>query len=246
MKKIDEALLRGLVLGHAKIPVPALYLETGQVPVRYLLACRRLLYLQTILQRDSDELIHKVYIAQKAAPSPGDFCQLVDKDRQLLDCLFTDEQIASISKYDFKTILKKKAKEEAFRTLMAIKESKSKMDNISYTNTFQTQPYLTSTSRTNSSLLMALRTRTVRGIRSEFGEMYSSKQCPLQGCSAPDSLPHTLICQVLIAAVPEPSLVQYGDVFSDIVALQETAVTRFALLLEARERILDSNDTQSP
>ena len=90
---------------------------------------------------------------------------------------------------------------------------------------------------------MALRTRTVRGIRSEFGEMYSSKQCPLQGCSAPDSLPHTLICQVLIAAVPEPSLVQYGDVFSDIVALQETAVTRFALLLEARERILDSTDT---
>ena len=29
----------------------------------------------------------------------------------------------------------------------------------------------------------------------------------------------------------------------DIVALQETAVTRFALLLEARERILDSTDT---
>ena len=73
--------------------------------------------------------------------------------------------------------------------------------------------------------------------------MYSSKQCPLKGCSAPDSLQHTLVCQVLIAAVPEPSLVQYGDMFSDIVALQETAVTRFALLLEARERILDSTDT---
>ena len=96
---------------------------------------------------------------------------------------------------------------------------------------------------TNSSLLLALRTRGVQRIRSDFGKMLSSKQCPLKGCREEDSLPHTLVCQVLIAAVPEPSLVQYGDVFSDIVALQETAVTRFALLLEARERILDSTDT---
>ena len=58
-EKIDEALLRGLVLGHAKIPAPALYLETGQEPLRYLLAYRRLLYLKTILQRDSDDLIKK-------------------------------------------------------------------------------------------------------------------------------------------------------------------------------------------
>ena len=119
------------------------------------------------------------------------------------------------------------------------------MDNISYTNSFQTQPYLSSTSRTHASLLVALRTRTVRGIRSDFGEMFSSKQCPLQGCREADSLPHTLACQVLIAAVPESSVVQYGDVFCDIVAVQQKAVTRFALLLEARERILDSQDTQS-
>ena len=91
-EKIDEALLRGLVLGHAKIPVPALYLETGQAPIRYLLACRRLLYLQTILQRDSDELTHKVNIAQKAAPSPGDFCQLVDRiASSLIACLLMNK-----------------------------------------------------------------------------------------------------------------------------------------------------------
>ena len=81
-----------------------------------------------------------MYIAQKAPPSPGDFCQLVDKDRQLLDCLFTDEQIVSISNYDLGTIQEKKAKEEAFRRLMSIKDSKSKMYNICYIN--PTQPYL--------------------------------------------------------------------------------------------------------
>ena len=81
---------------------------------------------------------------------------------------------------------------------------------------------------TNSSLLLALRTRTVQRIRSDFGEMLSSKQCPLKGCREEDSLPHTLVCQVLIAAVQEPSVVKYWGVFSDIVA---------------REWILDSKDT---
>ena len=51
--------------------------------------------------------------------------------------------------------------------------------------------------------------------------------------------PHTLACQVLLAAVDEPSLVSYGDVFSSSVAVQEEAVSRFAQLLEAREMILD-------
>ena len=123
--------------GHAKIPVPALYLKNGQVPIRYIVACRRLLYLQTILQREPDELIHKVYLAQKDDPSEGDFCQLVNKDRQLLNCSLTDEQIQQYSKYDFKTLVKNKAKEEAFRTLLSIKDTKTKMDNILYTNSFQ-------------------------------------------------------------------------------------------------------------
>ena len=73
-EKIDEALLRGLVIGHAKIPLPALYLETGQVPIRYILATRRILYLQTILQRGPDELIRGIYSAQKDDPSDGEFC----------------------------------------------------------------------------------------------------------------------------------------------------------------------------
>ena len=169
---------------------------------------------------------------------------MVEYDRQLLNCCLTDEQISKTSKYDFRLLVKNKAKEQAFITLLAIKDTKTKMDNILYTNNFQTQHYITSMSREKSSLLMALRTRTCRGIRSDFGDMFPCKDCPLAGCSQPDSLPHTLACQVLLAAVPEPSVVQYGDVFSNKVAIQEAAVTRFALLLEARELIQDRQDNR--
>ena len=64
-EKIDEALIKGILESHSKIPILALYLETAQIPIRYILACRRILYLQTILQRGTEELIYKVYAAQK-------------------------------------------------------------------------------------------------------------------------------------------------------------------------------------
>ena len=40
----------------------------------------------------------------------------------------------------------------------------------------------------------------------------------------------------------EPSLVQYGDVFSDSVAVQREAALRFEMLLQARERILETKN----
>ena len=123
-EKVDEALLRGLTVSHAKIPIPALYLETSHVPVRYILACRRILYLHGIIQRSDGELVKKVYLAQKADPTDGDFCQLVAKDLQMIDLQMTEDQIAVISYFDFKKLVKLKARQAAFKHLMANKETK--------------------------------------------------------------------------------------------------------------------------
>ena len=112
-EKIDEALIRGIVIGHSKIPVPALFLETGQVPIRFLLACRRILYLQTILQRNPEELILRVYTAQKNEPVAGDFYQLVQNYFQLLGLQLSEECLTSISKYDLKALLKSSAKKRS-------------------------------------------------------------------------------------------------------------------------------------
>ena len=76
---------------------------------------------------------------------------------------------------------------------------------------------------------------------SVFGDMFPCKDCPLPGCSQPDSLSHTLACQVLLAAVPEPSAVQYGDVFSDSQEIQNSAILRFSQLVKARTGILEQN-----
>ena len=105
------------------------------------------------------------------------------------------------------------------------------------------QPYMVNWTREQSSLLLALRTRTVRGIRTDFGNMFLDKTCPLPGCLEADSLSHVLVCTALQAAV-HPSVqtdvqwpVQYGDVFPDCLETQAAAVAIFSQLLEARTKL---------
>ena len=63
---------------------------------------------------------------------------------------------------------------------MAIKDTKTKMDDTSYVKQFYMPPISPCPDKwTQSSLLLALRTRTVRGIRSDFGDMFPTKQWPL-------------------------------------------------------------------
>ena len=240
LAKVDEALLRGLTASHAKIPIPALYLETGQVPVRYILACRRILYLQTILHRSDEELIKKVYLAQRADTTEGDFCQLVDADMDLLNLQLTDVQIGSLSSWELKKLVKLKANQAAFQYLIEVKETKSKMSNITYLSSFTAQDYMLNMTREQASLMLALRTRTLRGIRTDFGDMYPSKECPLPGCQDVDTIPHLLTCPVLQAAVlGEETPVHYEDVFSNSQETQNSAILRFSQLVKARTGLLE-------
>ena len=239
-EKVDEALLKGLVLGHSKIPIPALYMETAQLPLRFILACRRILFLQTILHRGPEELIRKVYEAQKMNPTIGDFCLLVKEDCILIKLQITEEEMTAMTRYELKVEVKKVAKEAAIDYLKEIKETKTKMDRIEYTGLFDLQPYMQSSlfDEKMVSLLLALRTRTVRGIRCDFGGMFPDKSCPLENCSLPDSLSHILVCRELVGAI-QSSSVEYRDVFSADVQLQWEATLHYSRLLEAREKMLE-------
>lgn len=57
LEKIDEDLLRGILKAHRKTPSEFLHLETGTLPIRFILAQRRINYLKHIISRDSEELI---------------------------------------------------------------------------------------------------------------------------------------------------------------------------------------------
>ena len=84
LEDVDEHLLRSLVRAHAKTPLEFLFLETGAIPIRHVLACRRMINLQTILRRDDSELTKRVYMSQKQSAIKDDFFNLVKDDFEMI------------------------------------------------------------------------------------------------------------------------------------------------------------------
>ena len=240
LQQVDESLLRGLVLGHASIAIPALYLELGALPLKYIWASRRIMYLQTILKRNKTELTKKMYLAQKSDPKKGDFYDLVKKDIEMVKLYLNEDEIESLTKKQLKQIVKTKVNEAAFIHLMELKSSKSKLENIQYTK-YELSPYMRSPQFTQeqASVLLALRTRTVRGVRSDFGDMFVNKHCPL-GCDHIDTLPNILSCSVLQDWLPDQrSSITFLDCYSKDVQRQKDATNLFMEMLEMRDILLE-------
>ena len=74
LESVDEALVRGLLKAHSKTPKEFLHFETGKISLRWIVTQRRINYLKPILTRDDDEVIKKVFTAQKRNPYPRRFC----------------------------------------------------------------------------------------------------------------------------------------------------------------------------
>ena len=244
LEKVDEALLRGLLQAHPKIPLEALYLETKCIPIRYILASRRILYLHNILQKDVNEMIRKIYEVQKNNPSKGDFIELVTEDMARIGLDMSDTEIMRISKTGFKRIVKQKMEQQVFKCLKQTKSKHSKMQNLRYIN-FETASYLKSPYFNSSdiSLLLALRTRTVRGIRSDFGNMYPNKMCPL-GCGDTDTIQNILTCKVILQHHSSQHItnsdISYQDIFSSDIVKQKQATELYKQFLDIRNKILQS------
>ena len=245
LEQVDQALLRGLVEGHAKTPVAALYLELGCIPLRYIWASRRILYLQTILKRKNVEITKKIYMAQKSQPSKGDFSELVLKDKERIKLDKSDKEIEAMSKSELKSLVKRKVKEAA---LVYLNEKKGVKLNKLKHNKLETANYLRNPhfKQKKSSLLFALRTKTVRGIKSDFGGLYADKQCPMPGCSHPDTLAELLTCPAIMDRMEDtgaPTTVTYDDVFSEDIKCLRRVTDRFEEMLEARKEILGDPGT---
>ena len=112
------------------------------------------------------------------------------------------------------------------------------------------QTYLQSAlfNKIDFSTLFSLRSRTVRGIRNDFMEMYGPNlSCPLCGNHL-DSLPELLSCFKLKTEMQVQSesvklsvnQTKYEDIFSVDITKQKRATDTYNLLLILREKLLDT------
>ena len=93
------------------------------------------------------------------------------------------------------------------------------------------------------SLLLALKTRTVRGIRNDFGGLYPDKTCPL-GCGDLDTLQNILTCSVLQkddnSTDISTSVIKYEDIFCGDIVKQKQVTEKYRQLLDLRNNLLNS------
>ena len=250
---IDHQLLRFICNSHAKTPVEFLFLETGATPLSFIITNRRLNYLHTILSRNDQELIKRVYKAQKENPSPGDFVELIKKDFAIVNFDIEEDCISGINREAYKKHTKTKVKEAALKYLKSIQEGHSKVQGIKY-ETLATQPYLKSPFFSNSecNALFAIRSHTLRGFKGNTPSIHKDNMsCPLKcDINSEDVQEHILKCQVILSKLQDTELedaqnVEYNYIYGDT-HKQKAVVTIILRLLELRNNLLEQPSTSTP
>ena len=243
LEKVDNKLLRAICKAHAKTPVEFLYLETGCIPLRFVIQSRRLMYLHHILSRDEKELIKRVYSAQKENTTKGDFAEQVKADLEVFE--MNEESVASMSKGAFKSLVKVKINEAAKEALIVQQKEHSKLNDIKYEK-LEIQQYMVDKRMTNAmvELLVAARSSMLRGISQNFVSSSVRTRCPLL-CrdTARDTQRHLLECPVLLAGLTvEEEELRDATKFDDIygkVEMQVCITPLLMRLLEMREELLE-------
>ena len=96
----------------------------------------------------------------------------------------------------------------------------------------------------NVKLLLALRTRTLRGIKADFRGMFSDANCSL-GCLHEDTIPNILTCPAILAHRQSNDAaignVQYEDIFSSDIVKQKQVTSLYRKHLDIRETLLNSS-----
>ena len=110
------------------------------------------------------------------------------------------------------------------------------MNNLNYEK-FELMSYMNSPlfNNNNRTLLLALRTRTVRGIRNDFRGLYNDNMCPLQ-CGDVDTIENVLTCRVIKQHHTSNELTkttsQYQDIFSHDIDKQQKVTELYSQLLK--------------
>ena len=218
-------------------------METGCVPLRYVISSRRIMYLHHILNRDDNELISRIFKAQQKAPTKGDFIELVMEDLKMID--ESEETVKNSSKAKLKSIVKTKVNEVALESLKEKLRKHTKVKDIEYTK-LKVQEYMKDPEMTNKMVetMFALRSSMVKEVKQNFVSSGVRTQCPLN-CrdTSQDTQRHLVECPVLrtgltVAEDKVLEVTKYDDIFGEMQD-QKRAVYILTRLLEIRESFLE-------
>ena len=230
--------MRTILSAHSKIPTEFLYLETGALPVKYVITSRRLNYLKHIHMQNDHELVKRVYQAQRDDPKRGDWWELAKCDLETYD--IDEDELKQGNKNLTRKYIKEKIYRKAFEDLRTKQSNHSKVKDIQYEN-YTCQEYLKSSkfSFEEATILVALRSKTVKDMKCNIRTFSQNDQlCPL--CmKSEDTQEHCLECPKLKNVIkPTEKQIEYNQIYSQSETEQQAVASLFLTILEKRNRLL--------
>ena len=220
---------------HSKTAIESLYLETGTIPLRFLVKSRRINYLHHILTRNNDELIQKVYKDQCRKPIKDDWAIQVKDDLESVEISLSDEKIKWFRKAKFKKLVRSKIQENALKYLNDLKMSHKKVKTLIYKKAYLKDSNL---SIEKKQLMFRLRTRML-DIKDNFSFLYLDKECTL-GCKDVESQEQLLNCDTIIkncVELSEDLEVEYEDIVGDITQ-QTKFINLYKYVMDTRKELM--------
>ena len=184
------------------------------------------------------ELVKRVFQAQRDDPKKGDWWQAVQSDLETYD--INEDELKLNSKNVAKKYVKEKIYKKAFQDLKNSQSQHSKVRDIEYEH-FACQGYLKSKqfSFEESSMLVALRSKTVSNIKSNTKSFSQNDNlCPL--ClKSEDTQMHCLECPKLKSMMkPTEKQIEYKQIFSKCETEQKEIASLYLVILERRNNLL--------
>ena len=239
LEAADLDLMRKIFNAHSRTASELFFLESGKIPLRFVIYKRRLMYLWHILNRSDSELIHKVYTAQQFQPTRGDWFELAQTTKAILSIDKTDDEMKGMKQETFKSYLEKKTKVAAFQYLKNIAEKHSKSEFYWNKEKLEIQQYLYDVrfSKQEIQLLFSLRSKMInvkRNFRNLFKNNLECQTCDDE--TAIEDENHLLNCKNLKS--DESVLINFDDVYGSVDD-QLKAVRVFKTVLRRRESMLE-------
>ena len=162
LEEVDNAFFHELFNAHSKTCKEVYLIESGKVPVRFLISVRRIMYWWNIIHVKNTDILPRVYSVQKVSTIQGDWVKLLETDKKLFKITLSDEEMQKVSKFKIKNYLKKASQELTLQYIEGLKEKHSKTQQYD-TSRLSLAQYLVDSRFTKSEreLLFKLRSRTV-------------------------------------------------------------------------------------
>ena len=241
LERVDEECLRKILGCPSKTPKELLYLETGTIPVRYIIMGRRLNYLWYLLNEEEDALIRRFLQAQIDSPIKGDWILTVRENLAHLDINMSLEEICATSKNAFKVIVKEALQKKSLEYLQSLQQIHSKSKNLKYSS-IALQPYLAPSdvklSIQEKQFLFSVRSRMLDG-----NDGKKTLQCSAE---FPEEQPHLIQWDKLSENEVTENLPKYNDIYSDNVC----QLAKIGRLLKAKheklKQVIKQNQANAP